>query len=72
METHERDRIESLASQDAQLREIWEQHLGFKARLEQMKTRSHLSPDEQVEKKTLQKLKLAAKDQIARILARHD
>ena len=36
MESYERSRIESLASHDSELRQIWEQHLGLKARLEQM------------------------------------
>ncbi len=71
MESHERSRIESLASHDSELRQVWEQHLGLKARLETMNSQAHLSPEEQVEKKKLQKLKLAAKDQIAEILARH-
>jgi uncharacterized protein YdcH (DUF465 family) len=33
--------------------------------------RSHLSPEEEVEKKRIQKLKLAGKDRIMEILSRH-
>ncbi len=72
MESHERHRIESLAGQDSELRQVWEQHIGLKARLQTMNGQAHLTPEERVEKIKLQKLKLAAKDQIARILARHE
>ena len=72
MEIYERDRIESLADEDSELRQVWEQHMGLKARLEEMNSQAYLSPEEQIEKKKLQKLKLAAKDQIAQILARHE
>ena len=71
METYERQRIETLASSDSDLRAAWEQHVGLKARLDAMDARPHLSPEEQVERKRLQKLKLAAKDRISQILASH-
>lgn len=44
-------------------------HRELKARLSELNTRLYLNPEEQVERKRLQKLKLATKDQIARLLA---
>ena len=44
-------------------------HKELKARLSDLNGRLYLSPDEQVERKRLQKLKLATKDQIARLRA---
>ena len=44
-------------------------HRELKARLSDLNDRLYLSPEEQVERKRLQKLKLATKDQIALLLA---
>ena len=40
-------------------------------KLDQFQHKLHLSPDEEVEKKRLQKVKLAGKDKIMEILGRH-
>ena len=66
-----RQRIETLASSDTDLRAAWEQHVDLKAKLDAFDARPHLTPEEQVERKRLQKLKLAAKDRVSRILASH-
>ena len=71
MEDHERARIEALLEADPELRGLWEEHLEFERRLKEMDLRLHLTPRENTERKQLQKLKLAGKDKIAEILARH-
>ncbi len=45
------------------------EHRELKARLAELKTRLYLSPDEQVECKKMQKLKLAKKDRLMRLAA---
>ena len=69
MESHERAQIANLASQNDELRQLWEEHLELEERLEEINRRPHLSPTEQVERKRIKMRKLAGKDQIARILA---
>ncbi len=44
-------------------------HRELKARLSDLNSRLYLSPEEQIERKRLQKLKLATKDQIAFLTA---
>ena len=69
MEVDERDRIESLVTGNAELRSLWEEHQELERRLDEMNSRSHLSPSEQEARKLLKKRKLAGKDRIAQILA---
>ena len=54
---------------EAEVSRLQAVHRELKARLSDLNGRLYLSPDEQVERKRLQKLKLATKDQIARLLA---
>ena len=46
-------------------------HVILERQLSEFQGRSHLSPEEEVEKKRIQKLKLAGKDRIMEILSRH-
>jgi uncharacterized protein YdcH (DUF465 family) len=69
MEDYERARIESLLDEDDELRKLWEQHLDFEKRLQELDALSHLTPEEEVERKRIQKLKLAGKDRLAERVA---
>ena len=69
MEQAERARIESLAQSDAELRDLWREHLELEQKLAELDQRRHPTPGELLERKRIQKLKLAGKDQIARILS---
>ena len=71
MEDYERARIEALCRGDPVLEGLWEQHLSFERQLEEFDRRPHLTPGEALQRKQMQKRKLAGKDRIARILARH-
>ena len=71
MEHHEREQIQSLSLQVPELAELWSEHMEFERKLADLDGRPHLTPDEQSERKSLQKRKLAGKDQIAAILAQH-
>lgn len=70
MEDYERARIESLLDEDDELRKLWEQHLDYERRLEELDALPHLTPEEEVERKRIQKLKLAGKDRLAQRVAR--
>ncbi len=71
MEDYERSRIESLLDRDADLRELWSDHLELEGRIAELEGLPHLTPAETLVRKQLQKQKLAGRDQIARVLARH-
>jgi hypothetical protein len=71
MEDYERAQIESLIAEDQELAGLWQEHLAFERRLGELGALPHLTPEEEFERKRIQKLKLAGKDRIAGILARH-
>ncbi len=72
MESYERVRIAELVEQDEELRRLWSEHQSLERRLGELDGRPHLTPEEELERKQVQKLKLAGKDRIAGILAKHD
>ncbi|MBI4517796.1 MAG: DUF465 domain-containing protein [Deltaproteobacteria bacterium] len=71
MEKHEEELIRSLLETDAELRRYYEEHLALEKQLATYQHKHYLTPEEEVEKKRLQKLKLAGKDHIAEILNKH-
>ena len=54
-----------------ELRGLMGEHRVYETRLEEFNKRVYLSDQEQVERKRLQKLKLAGRDRIEQILAEH-
>jgi uncharacterized protein len=71
MEKHEEELIRSLIDRDAELRQYYEEHLELERQLETLQHKHFLTPEEDLEKKRIQKMKLAGKDQIMRILQRY-
>ena len=71
MEVKEEQVIASLVDKDPELKKYYEEHQELERKLAEFQHKHHLSPDEEVEKKRLQKLKLLGKDKIMEILGRH-
>lgn len=71
MEKAEEQQILSLIDQVPELRGLYEEHVDFKRKLDKLNHKIHLSTDEEVEKKRLQKLKLAGKDRMMELLHRY-
>jgi uncharacterized protein YdcH (DUF465 family) len=71
MEKHEEELIRSLIHQDDELKRYYEEHLELERQLETFQHKHYLTPEEDLEKKRLQKIKLAGKDRIMEILGRH-
>ncbi|TAK02717.1 DUF465 domain-containing protein [bacterium] len=71
MESREEEFIISLLDKDPELKRYYEEHRELEKQLQGYQHKSHLTPLEEVEKKRLQKLKLAGKDKIMEILDRH-
>jgi uncharacterized protein YdcH (DUF465 family) len=71
MEGKEEAAIISLLDKDPELRKYYDEHQELEKQLLEYQHKLHLSADEEVEKKRLQKMKLAGKDKIMEILEKH-
>lgn len=71
MERREEEFIISLLDKDPELKKYYEEHQELEKKLQGYQHKSHLSPLEEIEKKKLQKLKLAGKDKIMEILGKY-
>jgi uncharacterized protein YdcH (DUF465 family) len=60
-----------LMESDEQFRLLVSQHAEYKKRVEELESKSHLTPEEQFEESRLKKLKLRLKDQMTAIMNRH-
>ena len=71
MEKYEEEKIRSLIDRDEELRRYYEEHLELEKQLERFQHKRHLTPEEDLERKRIQKVKLAGKDRIMEILGRY-
>jgi len=71
MERAEEDLIVRYVDQDEELRKCVEDHKKLEAVLEDFNKRIYLAPEEEIEKKKIQKIKLAGKDKIYKILSKY-
>lgn len=71
MENSEKMAIVSLLDRDPELKQYYEEHQELEKKLDEYQHKLHLSSEEEVEKKRLQKMKLAGKDKMMEILGRH-
>jgi len=71
MEEKDEALIRTLLEREPELRRYYEEHVDLERQLGSFQQKLYLTPEEEVEKKRLQKLKLAGKDRIMEILARH-
>lgn len=71
MEAKEEALIRSLIDVDPELSKHYEEHADLKQRLETLRLKSILTEEEEIEQKLIQKQKLASKDRMMEILARH-
>jgi len=56
---------------DEELKTLYEEHAELKRQLESFRLKLYLTAEEEIEKKRIQKLKLASKDRIMELLHRH-
>jgi len=69
MERSDLEIIAEWKERDPDLKRFLDEHLEFERRLEEFNRRPYLTADESIERKRLQKLKLAGRDKIEKILA---
>jgi len=68
MEDYDRTLIERQFDANPRFRLLYEEHLLLEKELNNLNQKAFLTPEEEVEKKKVQKLKLAGKDEMERIL----
>lgn len=71
MEKKEERLIERYMDHDDELRRYVEEHRRYEAAIAEMNSKVYLTPQEEVEKKNLQKKKLAGKERIFEILSKY-
>jgi uncharacterized protein YdcH (DUF465 family) len=71
MEKRDLELIQRLISSDPELKRRMDEHQEFERKLAEMNRRLHLTPEEEVERKRIQKLKLVGRDRIEVILAKY-
>lgn len=71
MEKKDLEIIQKYIDVDPELKRYMEEHEEFERKLEEMNQRIYLTPEEEVERKKIQKLKLAGRDRIEAILAKY-
>jgi len=62
-------KMSALIARDPEFKALVEEHRMLDEKLKELDRKVYLLPDEEVERKRLQKLKLAKKDKIAQILS---
>jgi hypothetical protein len=71
MEKYDEAIIAKYIDIDAELKRLIQDHLNYESILEDFNKRVYLTPEEEIEKKKIQKLKLIGKDKIEQILAKY-
>jgi hypothetical protein len=71
MERREEELIQQLLADDNELRALYLEHQELKHKLEAFRNKLYLTAEEELEKKRIQKMKLASKDRLMEILHRH-
>ncbi len=71
MEEKDEALIHTLLEREPELRRYYEEHVDLERRLGAFQQKHYLTPEEEMERKRLQKLKLAGKDRIMEILSRY-
>jgi uncharacterized protein len=71
MGRNEEEKIAELAEKNSDFKGLVQEHRMLDEKLKEFDRKVYLTPDEEIERKRLQKLKLAKKDRIAEILSGH-
>jgi uncharacterized protein len=71
MEKRDYEIIQKYVAGDPELKKCMEEHEEYERKLEEWNRRVYLPPEEEMERKKIQKLKLAGRDRIETILAKY-
>lgn len=68
MQENDQGLIQRLSEENPRFRKLHEEHILFEKKLQEYEDMAYLSDDEDLERKKIQKLKLAGKDEMESIL----
>jgi uncharacterized protein YdcH (DUF465 family) len=68
MEQKDQAQIQRLCEENPRFRKLYEEHAIFEKQLRSMDERVYLTPEEEMDRRRMQKLKLAGKDEMELIL----
>jgi uncharacterized protein YdcH (DUF465 family) len=71
MEEKDQSLMQQLFDGNPRFRLLYEEHQLLEKELQQLSTKTYLTPDEELEKRKVQKLKLAGKDEMEQMLSRY-
>ncbi|MFP3867256.1 MAG: hypothetical protein ACLFUU_03725 [Desulfobacteraceae bacterium] len=71
MEKRDEELIARWIDQDPELKHLVWEHREFERQLEDLNRRFYLTPEESINRKRIQKLKLAGRDRIEQLLAKY-
>ncbi len=71
MQQNDQALIQKLCEEHPRFRLLYEEHLLFEKQLRALDERVYLSPEEEMDRRRMQKLKLAGKDEMEMILRDH-
>ena len=63
--------LEKVQGENEEFKKLYQEHLDLKHRVEELNKMSFLSPEQELEKKTVQKQKLKGKDRMSQILEQY-
>ncbi len=64
--------LEKVQGESDEFKKLYEEHQELKHRVEKLNKLSFLSPEQELEKKTVQKQKLKGKDRMAKIIEQYE
>ena len=67
----ENEIVEALKKENEEFRKLSEEHRDLDTQLAEMDTKRYLSPEEELERKRIQKLKLLRKDRMAELVSEY-
>ena len=71
MEQRDLELIKKYRESDELLGKLYDEHIDFEKQLDEFNNKSYLTPDDEVQRKMIQKKKLLGRDQIESILAKY-
>jgi uncharacterized protein YdcH (DUF465 family) len=60
--------VKQLLESDGEFRKLYEEHLKYEEQLKELDKIHYLTPEQELQRKTIQKLKLSGKDQMSRMV----
>ena len=71
MEQRDLELIKKYRESDELLGKLYDEHVDFEKQLDEYNNKSYLTPDDEVQRKMIQKKKLLGRDQIEAILSKY-